>query len=126
VLIVNESDQFQAGVALCAASEDPAFALADLNRLLSRLGPVELRRAVALRPATALSDFCANYVAAMVELACARSEIELPAWTREVPPLATPWFGSELLSLRLHLLCHSPPPFRCRNIYVDGTLGAQV
>ena len=120
------AERFQACVAQCAASADPAFALADLNQLLSRLAPTELHDAVASRPAIVLSEFCANYVAAMVELACVRGGVGVPAWTGEVPPLSMPWFGSDLLALRLHLLCHSPLPFRRRNLFIDSSLGAQV
>jgi hypothetical protein len=35
-------------------------------------------------------------------------------------------FGSDLQSLRLHLLTHSPPPFLARNIFVDATLGDRI
>jgi hypothetical protein len=49
-----------------------------------------------------------------------------PAWTRSIPPLAEPVFGSDLCSLRLYLLTNSPPPFRGRNIFIDSTLGDQV
>jgi hypothetical protein len=40
--------------------------------------------------------------------------------------LTEPVFGSELQSLRLYLLTHSPPPFRARNIFIDATLGDRV
>jgi len=32
----------------------------------------------------------------------------------------------ELLGLRLHLLTHSPAPFRRRNIFIDASVGARV
>jgi hypothetical protein len=35
-------------------------------------------------------------------------------------------FGSTLVSLRLYLLTHSPPPFRRRNIFIDATVGSSV
>jgi hypothetical protein len=35
-------------------------------------------------------------------------------------------FGSELQSLRLYLLTHSPPPFRARNIFIDSSLGDRI
>jgi hypothetical protein len=68
----------------------------------------------------------ANTIAAMVEFACARRAIALPAWTGEIEPLAEPVFGSALQSLRLYLLKSSPAPFRRRNLFVDATLGSQV
>jgi hypothetical protein len=43
-----------------------------------------------------------------------------------VVPLEEPAFGTALQSLRLHLLTHSPPPFRLRNIFIDSSLGQRV
>ncbi len=102
------------------------FALAELNAFLSNLTAAELRKAVAAPPSTALTDFLANYVAAMVEYACARAGALAPAWTRSIKPLAEPFFASTLQSLRLYLLTHSPVPFRCRNLFIDSSIGAQV
>jgi len=48
-----------------------------------------------------------------------------PGWTRAIAPLSEPMFGSELQSLRLYLLAHSPPPFRVRNIFIDSTLATE-
>jgi hypothetical protein len=116
---------FQDAVAACAGSA-PAFALAELNSLLSAYTPAELREAVATSAAVSLSPFLANYVAAMVELACVKRNLAPPAWTRAVAPLPEPVFGTTLQSLRLHLLTHSPAPFRRRNIFIDATLGDRV
>ena len=103
-----------------------SFALADINSILSRLSSAELRDAVAAAPEVELSPFLANYVAAMVETACAKRGIPVPAWTRGVAPLDEPAFGSNLNSLRLHLLTQSPAPFRSRNIFIDSSLGDRV
>jgi hypothetical protein len=110
----------------CAESATPRFALAELNSLLSNFTAGELRDAVGTPPPPGLSAFLANYIAAMVEYACARRAVTVPNWTRSIAPLADPVFGSELLSLRLYLLTHSPPPFRARNIFIDSTLGDQI
>lgn len=101
-------------------------ALAEMNDLLVSLPPDELRAAVHAPPPVALSPQTANYAAAMVEYACSRAGIESPLWTATVPPLDDPVFGSTLPSLRLHLLTHSPPPFRRRNIFIDTSLGGRV
>jgi len=103
-----------------------SFALAELNSLLSTLNAGELREAIAEPLAPRLAPFLTNYIAAMVEYACAKRAVAVPAWVRSIPPLAEPVFGSELQSLRLHLLTHSPPPFRGRNIFIDATLGDRV
>jgi hypothetical protein len=118
--------QFQDCVRDCADSASPRFALAELNSLLSVLAAGELRDAVAAAPPPGLSPFLGNYIAAMVEYACARRAVAVPEWTRSIAPLAEPVFGSELQSLRLYLLTHSPAPFRARNIFIDSTLGARV
>lgn len=108
------------------AGPAPSFALAELNSLLSKLSGGELREAVAAWPVIALTPYVANYVAAMVEYACGRRAMGPPAWTRSIVPLAEPIFASSLQSLRLHLLIHSPAPFRRRNIFIDSTLGARI
>ncbi len=118
--------EFQEHAAACARAEAPSFALAALNSLLSSLTPGEPRLAVAQSPSVKLTPFLANYVAAMVEYGCTRREIPPPAWTRTIAPLEEPAFGTALQSLRLHLLTHSPPPFRFRNIFIDSTLGQRV
>jgi hypothetical protein len=118
--------RFQECVAGCAAGGASSFALAELNSLLSSLTPGEMRDATAVPPSITLTPFLENYVAAMVEYGCARCFISPPAWTRSVMPLEEPVFGTSLQSLRLHLLTHSPPPFRRRNIFIDSSLGKQI
>jgi hypothetical protein len=105
---------------------DPRFALAELNSLLTVFTADELRIAVADAPPSGLTPLLLNYVAAMVEHACGKHSLDPPPWTNAVAPLAEPFFGTTLQSLRLYLLTHSPPPFRRRNIFIDSTLGAQV
>ena len=105
---------------------DGRFALAELNALLTRLTGPELHEAIGAGIPRELTPQLENTVAAMVETACAKRGIVVPAWTREIAPLTEPLFGSALQSLRLQLLIHSPPPFRRRNIFVDATLDDQV
>jgi len=118
--------QFQDRVRECVDSASPRFALSELNSLLENLAAGELRDAIATPPPPGLSRFLGNYIAAMVEYACARRALAVPEWTRSIAPLTEPVFGSELQSLRLYLLTHSPPPFRARNIFIDATLGDRV
>ena len=118
--------QFQECVAECAKAGSPRFALASLNTLLSRWTAGEMRDAVSVAPTVVLTPFLANYVAAMVEYGCARHASAPPPWTRLVVPLTEPEFGTTLQGLRLHLLTHSPAPFRRRNIFIDSTVGHQV
>ncbi len=109
-----------------AEADSRRFALAELHDMLASLSASELRRAVAEPPPAALAPETANYVAAMVEYACARRGLENPVWTRAIAPLATPMFASQLESLRLHLLTRSPPPFRRRNVFIDTSIGGRV
>ncbi len=119
------AEEFSARVKACSGPAS-AYALAELNTLLAGFTAGELGAAVAAAPSLTLPPFLANYLAAMVEVACARHGVAVPAWSRAIVPLAEPVFGSELLSLRLHLLTHSPAPFRRRNIFIDATVGARV
>ncbi len=109
----------------CAGPE-PRFALAELNALLARFSAGELCTAVTEFHPAGLSAFLRNYIAAMVEHACARRAVAVPGWVRAIEPLPDPVFGSELQSLRLHLLTQSPPAFRCRNLFIDSSVGERV
>jgi uncharacterized protein (DUF1778 family) len=120
------ASRFQEAVRALAAADAPSFALADINSLLAKLTATELRVAIAAPPERALPPFLANYLAAMVEAACGARGIPVPRWTERIAPLDEPAFGSPLRSLRLHLLTHSPAPFRRRNIFIDSSLGARV
>lgn len=116
----------QACLEECAGPAPPGYGLAELSTLLSRWTSAELRDAIAVPPTTVLTPFLSNYVAAMIELACERRSVRVPAWVRAIAPLQDPAFGSTLKSLRLHLLTHSPPPFRRRNIFIDSSVGDRV
>ena len=103
-----------------------SYGYAELNDLLVSLSAPELRRAVADLSFDSLPPEVANYVAAMIEQACAQAAIEAPAWTRKIKPLATPMFGSQLGGLRLHLLANSPAAFKRRNVFIDTSIGGRV
>jgi mobilization protein NikA len=109
-----------------ANSEDKRIALATLSSWLANLGAGELVDAVEAPLPAGMSEYHANTVASMVEHVCAASGVRPPAWTRDIPPLAHPVFGSELTSLRLHLLANSPAAFRRRNLFVDTAVGGQI
>jgi uncharacterized protein (DUF1778 family) len=102
------------------------LAMAEFSSMLNELSSVELEQAVRIPPVRTLPDEVRNYLAAMVELVCARRRVSLPQWTCEVAPLRQPHFASELVGLRLHLLMNSPAPFRRRNLFVDTSVGGQV
>jgi hypothetical protein len=118
--------QFAENVAACSNADSLSYGLAELNSFLSNLSASELQDAVATLPAVKLTPYAANYIAAMVEYACQRLGVRLPAWLRAVEPLNEPVFATALQSLRLHLLTQSPPPFRQRNIFIDSSLGDRV
>jgi len=120
------SRRFQDLTGACRDPQGERFALAELNAWLASLGADELQEAVTSPPVPGLTPYLANYIAAMVEYTCAQHDAPPPAWTRAIAPLAEPVFGSELMSLRLYLLTHSPAPFRRRNIFIDATVGDRV
>lgn len=125
-LLPEPATRFAALVGQLAAADRPAYALAAMNDFLSQCAAGELTAAIANAPQAALTPLLRNYLAAMVEVAAARHGLSPPTWVRAIPPLEQPWFGSELESLRLYLLTHSPAPFRRRNIFIDATLGDRV
>ncbi len=102
------------------------FALAELSDLLADLPSVEFEQAVAGGIPEALSPRLQNLVTAMVEHAAACKGAAVPPWARDILPLASPWFATDLLSLRAHLLRVSPTAFRRRNLFVDSTVGDRV
>jgi len=127
-LLPPSRDRFE-GVLDSLRREKPdgtRFGLAELNDVLVALTPSELVEAVAQADLCGLSEFLANYVAAMVEQASSVAGVCAPAWTREVPPLDEPYFAAPLRSLRPHLLKESPVPFKRRNLFVDSSLGDRV
>ena len=125
VLGVHES-RLQEVMRLVGNEETRSYGYAGLNDLLVSISATELRRAVASRPFASLPPEVENYVTAMIEQACARAGIEVPAWTRKVKPLDTPMFGSQLPGLRLHLLANAPAPFKRRNVFIDTSIGGRV
>ena len=104
----------------------PSFALAELNDLLSGLSSGELRSAVEHADLIGLTPYLQNYVAAMVELAAHRRDVQPPAWVRDVAPMEEPRFATPLAGLRLHLLRTAPVPFKRRNIFIDSSIGDRV
>lgn len=120
------STRFSDLVAACNDSGSAGFGLAELNSFLASLSGPELKDAVARAPALKSTPFVGNYVAAMVEYACQKRDVPVPGWVRDIEPLAEPAFASGLLGIRLHLLTHSPPPFRRRNIFIDSSIGDRV
>ena len=116
------------GALVRSLSEAPCdpFVLAEVADLLSNAGALSFRETVAHLPSAKLDDVSSNLLSAMVETRAARLGVHPPDWVTEVLPLAMPWFPTTLSSLRLQLLCHSPPAFRRRNLFVDSTLGDRV
>ena len=117
---------FQGALAELKKGANQKFALAELHDLLNEAASAEFEAIVEEPPQVSLPPYLANYVAAMVEYAAVKKGSPAPKWTVEVPALDEPVFGSELLSLKLHLLTHSPPPFRRRNLFIDSTIGERI
>ena len=122
----NQDAQWRDWLRQLVDSGGAKIVLAGLSAWLAGLGARELPGAIEAPPPRELAEFHANYLAAMAELSCSARGVAAPAWTRAVPALARPAFASVLASLRLHLLAHSPAPFRRRNLFVDTTVGGQV
>jgi uncharacterized protein (DUF1778 family) len=125
-LLPSAQASFQTLVSELAATAQTSYAFAELLDFLAPLEAEAFEAAVAEPPAAALDPYWQNYLAATVEQAAAKKQAKVPAWTREIPPLAEPHFGSSLASLRLHLLLNSPPPFVARNLFIDANVGDRV
>lgn len=121
-----ESARFENLLSNLREDTNPRFGLAALNDFLGELLAVEIADGVRHADLSGLSPFLQNYVAAMVEQACARKGVSPPPWVREVAPLAEPYFAGNLEALRPHLLRTAPVPFKRRNLFVDSSLGARV
>jgi hypothetical protein len=103
-----------------------SFALAALHDFLLRQQTTSFEIAANEAPKATLSPFLHTYLAAMIEHAAVRKGARVPQWVLSVGPLAEPHFASELASLRLYLLSHSPAAFRRRNLFVDSAVGSRV
>ena len=126
-LLPPDSDKFQQLInKLGTTSQAPSQMRAEIHDFLHSLSGKALEVAVGAIDLTTLDSLRSNYVAAMVEQACANKGLQFPSWLRTVAPLPYPWFASELKSLRLYLLTKSPAPFRRRNLFVDSTLGDRI
>jgi hypothetical protein len=111
--------------ALVGRARDP-FVLAELSDFLGSLDRSSFDSALELLPRARLDDVTRNLMCAMVETRAAKLAVRPPAWAQSEPALRRPWFPTELSSVRLHLLCNSPPAFRRRNLFVDSTVGDRV
>jgi uncharacterized protein (DUF1778 family) len=125
-LLPSAQVAFQSLVEALAASDQPSYVFAELLDLLGPMSADEFEAAVTESPKTPLDPYWRNYLAATVEQAAAAKHAEVPSWTRDVPPLDEPVFGSSLESLRLHLLVNSPPAFARRNIFIDANVGDRI
>lgn len=108
------------------SDNDKSFVFAEISDFLNKLTKQNFKIALAEPPHATLSQYTANYVAAMIEHTANAKGWATPKWVRTIPPLKEPSFGTDLVSLRLYLLLHSPLAFRRRNIFIDATVGDRV
>ncbi len=112
--------------ALVADPDRTSFTLAAIHDLLAGLSGRQITHELRHPPGVSLPPVEANHVAAMIEFAAMKHGVPPPAWTGSIPPLDRPWFGTDLMSLRLYLLTNSPAVFRRRNIFIDTSVGGRV
>jgi hypothetical protein len=109
-----------------AATKVRGYAYAELLDWIDSVEAAEFEAGVAVAPVAELDPYWANYIAATVEQAAALKQVKTPLWTRDIPPLDRPVFGSSLKSLRLHLLVNAPAAFARRQIFIDSAVGRRV
>ncbi len=124
--LLPTADQRFSALLTAMSGNDPRYALAELNDLLTACPPVLFRELVSDATCLPVDPYLRNYVAAMTEQAAALKNVHPPEWTQTVTPLSTPHFATPMRSLRMHLLVSAPVPFKRRNIFVDSSIGARV
>lgn len=122
----DRAQKFQHLVKQLKSSAQKSYVLAEIHDLLHGATAGEFEQMVAVSPAVRLSSYWENYLAAMIEYTANQKGASIPSWLSEIDSLESPSFGTDLESLRLYLLTHSPPCFRRRNIFIDSTIGARV
>lgn len=122
----SSSAAFKQKCAALGTNTELSLPAADLADYLEALPPSELQVATSEPPDDLTPGLPAGYIASLVEYVCGRKSVRPPKWTSQAPALSTPFFASQLKSLRLHLLTASPAPFRRRNIFVDSSSEARV
>lgn len=125
-LLPQVQERFQELVAALADPDGRSFALAAVADFLRGLHKVEFSHAVALPPRVRLDPAVLNLLAGAIELACERRKLKAPEWADRVPIPDLPAFGSQLDSLRLHLLTTAPVAFRRRNLFMDSSFDQRV
>ncbi len=126
-LLSSVQVQFARRVKALLPEKDRQFATADLIDFLQML-PAQGFSLLGDQPASMnqLPEYWQNYVAALVEQAAHQKKTIPPDWTRDIPPMTTPCFATELTSLQMHLLTKAPIAFRKRNLFVDAGVGDRV
>lgn len=121
------NEEFRNILGRAAKVKTQKLALAEMSDFLHRLSADEFVAATASLPQVKLNSYLGNYIAAMIEVAAGKKGVvSPPSWTKEIPPLDEPVFGTDLGSLRLYILLNSPAPFRSRNIFIDSSVGDRV
>ncbi|MFV2055655.1 MAG: hypothetical protein ACC707_04270 [Thiohalomonadales bacterium] len=125
-LLPDGQQKFHSLVVRINRAQTTRFPLASLNDFLAQLTADEFDDALQEKPSLPDDEYMANYIAAMIEVTAHKNGVAAPNWLAGIRPLNRPRFASNLKSLRRHLLIHSPPPFRNRNIFIDSTVGDRL
>ena len=120
------AQRFHQLLAQLKCDKNKCYSLSELHDLFHTEAPKEFEQMVENPPGVLLLPYWENYVAAMIEYTANQKGTSPAAWVRKIKPLSRSAFGTHLMSLRLYLLTHSPPPFRYRNIFIDSTVGQRV
>lgn len=122
-ILPSKKEEFQRLLRALQRSLKKSYALAEIHDLFQTLSTIEFEQMVADPPRVRLELYWENYLAAMIEYAANQREIDPPSWIKEIKPLDHPVFGTDLQSLRLYLLTHTPLCFRNRNIFIGASVG---
>ncbi len=107
-------------------SKNESFIFAEINDFLHQLNTSNFELAVKNKPSHSLSNFQLNYIVAMITHKAKQLNLRRPEWTHTISVLTEPYFGTQLKSLRVHLLINSPIAFKQRNIFIDSSIGDRI
>ena len=121
----NKAEEFSAILKKINA-DNQSYVLAELNDFLSNLNTNNFELALNSKSIDNLNDFQINYIIAMIVHRANQLSATPPDWIKLYERLDKPYFGTNLKSLRLHLLINSPIAFKQRNIFIDSSIGDRV
>ena len=65
-------------------------------------------------------------LASTIEILCGELNLEIPEWTKDIPPCDEPYFVAGFENLKATAIVESPLVFRIRKVFVTGSFLQRV